>query len=209
MRRSPPAPGLLLAGIATPRPRPGHAPQAGQVEPHPGEPAGPRCTSPGGARTLRRSALGTQGSGPGRRWGRVAPREELERGRARGHSVPQHTRRAPEPRGRTFLVDTRGHSRECPGARRRQPPASPRAPVPPRSVAPSSRSAGHAGPSGHKRRPPHGSASLRARGQTRREPLRSLRSAGRHTGPLAASPFGHRTPRPKLPGRDGPAAPRT
>lgn len=108
MRRSPPAPGPLLAGIATPYARPGHAPRARQVGPHPGEPAGPRCTATSGAyppaprapnpELPPRTSLGT----------RCSP-ELLLRGRARGHGVPQHPSRVtpPEPHGRTFPAHAR------------------------------------------------------------------------------------------------------
>lgn len=56
-----------------------------------------RAARPRAARTLRRRALGIQRPGPERRWGRDAPREQLLRGKARGHGVPQHLSRATPP----------------------------------------------------------------------------------------------------------------
>lgn len=145
MRRSPPAPGLLLAGIATPYARPGHAPRARQVGPHPGEPAGPRCTATSGAYPPAPRARNPE-LPPRTSLGLRCSPELFLRGRAHGHGVPQHPSRVtpPSPTNAPFgtRAKTRGHSGACPGASRHQPRASPSAPS---------------------RLPPHRPATLRAR----------------------------------------------
>lgn len=128
MRRSPPAPGLLLAGIATPYARPGHAPRARQVGPHPGEPAGPRCTATSGAYPPAPRARNPE-LPPRTSLGLRCSPELFLRGRAHGHGVPQHPSRAtpPSPTNAPFR-----HTRENPRAlrceSRCQPPPATRIP---------------------------------------------------------------------------------
>lgn len=128
MRRSPPAPGLLLAGITTPYARPGHAPRAGQVGPRPGEPAGPRRTATSGAYPPAPRARNPE-LRPRTSLGLRCSPELLLRGRAHGRGVPQHPSRAtpPSPTNAPFR-HTREHPRALRCVSRCQPPPATRIP---------------------------------------------------------------------------------
>lgn len=120
--------GLLLAGIATPYARPGHAPRARQVGPHPGEPAGPRCTATSGAYPPAPRARNPE-LRPRTSLGLRCSPELFLQGRAHGHGVPQHPSRVtpPSPTNAPFR-----HTRENPRAlrcvSRCQPPPATRIP---------------------------------------------------------------------------------